>query len=112
MGDIPPGADTPSHARARPWRSMLPQAPAGLGLDGRGKGSARIGSTASKFYPIVALSFFAHGCRQESEMSIRETEGEPSRKELIALIAALRAENASLKARLAELERRLALKNV
>ncbi|MGZ8324394.1 MAG: hypothetical protein ACXWU8_03260 [Rhodoplanes sp.] len=38
---------------------------------------------------------------------IRETESEPSREELIALIAALRAENASLKARIAELERRL-----
>ena len=40
---------------------------------------------------------------------IRETESEPSREELIALIAALRAENASLKARIAELERRLGL---
>ena len=35
---------------------------------------------------------------------IREAESEPSREELIALIAALRAENASLKARIAELE--------
>ena len=34
---------------------------------------------------------------------------EPSREELIALIAALRAENAALKARIAELERRLGL---
>ena len=40
---------------------------------------------------------------------IRETSNEPSREELIALIAALRAENASLKARMAELERRLEL---
>ncbi len=40
---------------------------------------------------------------------IRESPGEPSREELIALIAALRAENASLKARIAELERRLGL---
>ncbi len=40
---------------------------------------------------------------------IRESPSEPSREELIALIAALRAENASLKARIAELERRLGL---
>ena len=40
---------------------------------------------------------------------IRETPSEPSKEELIALIAALRAENASLKARIAELERRLGL---
>ena len=40
---------------------------------------------------------------------IREAESEPSREELIALIGALRAENASLKARIAELERRLGL---
>ena len=39
----------------------------------------------------------------------RESPSEPSREELIALIAALRAENASLKARIAELERRLGL---
>jgi transposase len=38
-----------------------------------------------------------------------ESPAEPSREELIALIAALRAENASLKARVAELERRLGL---
>ncbi len=40
---------------------------------------------------------------------IRETPSEPSQEELIALIAALRADNASLKARIAELERRLEL---
>ncbi|HEV2095402.1 MAG TPA: IS66 family transposase [Chthoniobacterales bacterium] len=40
---------------------------------------------------------------------IRETPSELSKEELIALIAALRAENASLKARMAELERRLEL---
>src|ERR1039458_2850652 len=40
---------------------------------------------------------------------IRESPSELSREELIALIAALRAENASLKARIAELERRLGL---
>ena len=40
---------------------------------------------------------------------IREAESEPSREELIALIGALRAENAALKARIAELERRLGL---
>jgi transposase len=40
---------------------------------------------------------------------IRETPRELSKKELIALIAALRAENAALKARMAELERRLEL---
>jgi transposase len=40
---------------------------------------------------------------------IRETPSEPSKEELIALIAALRAENAALKARLAKLERRLEL---
>jgi hypothetical protein len=40
---------------------------------------------------------------------IRETPNEPSREELIALIAALRADNAALKARIAELERRLGL---
>lgn len=40
---------------------------------------------------------------------IRETPSELSREELIALIAVLRAENASLKARIAELERRLEL---
>ena len=38
---------------------------------------------------------------------IRKSESEPSGEELIALIGALRAENASLKARIAELERRL-----
>ena len=40
---------------------------------------------------------------------IRETPSELSKEELIALIAALRAENAALKARMAELERRLGL---
>src|SRR6266566_4550038 len=40
---------------------------------------------------------------------IRESPSEPSKEDLIALIAALRAENAALKARLAELERRLVL---
>ena len=40
---------------------------------------------------------------------ICELPSEPSREELIALIAALRAENASLKARIAELDRRLGL---
>jgi len=40
---------------------------------------------------------------------IREAPSEPSREELIALVAALRAQNASLKARIAELERRLEL---
>src|SRR6202158_2540972 len=40
---------------------------------------------------------------------IRESPSELSKEELIALIAALRAENAALKARLAELERRLEL---
>lgn len=40
---------------------------------------------------------------------IRETPSELSKEELIALIAALRAENAALKARMAELERRLEL---
>ena len=40
---------------------------------------------------------------------IRESPSEPSKEELIALIAALRAENAALKARMAELERRLGL---
>jgi transposase len=40
---------------------------------------------------------------------IGESSNEPSREELIALIAALRAENAALKARMAELERRLGL---
>ena len=40
---------------------------------------------------------------------IRETPSEPSKEELIALITALRAENAALKARIAELERRLGL---
>jgi len=39
----------------------------------------------------------------------RETPSELSKEELIALIAALRAENAALKARMAELERRLEL---
>jgi transposase len=39
----------------------------------------------------------------------RESVNEPSREELTALIAALRAENAALKARIAELERRLGL---
>jgi len=38
-----------------------------------------------------------------------ESPAEPSREELIALIATLRAENAALKARIAELERRLGL---
>ena len=40
---------------------------------------------------------------------IRESDREPSGEELIALIGALRAENAALKARIAELERRLGL---
>ena len=40
---------------------------------------------------------------------IRELESEPSGEELIALIGALRAENAALKARIAELERQLGL---
>jgi transposase len=40
---------------------------------------------------------------------IRESPSELSKEELIALIAALRAENAALKARMAELERRLEL---
>ena len=40
---------------------------------------------------------------------IREAESKPSGDELLALIGALRAENASLKARIAELERRLGL---
>jgi transposase len=40
---------------------------------------------------------------------IRETPSELSKEELIALITALRAENAALKARMAELERRLEL---
>ena len=39
----------------------------------------------------------------------RETPSELSKEELIALIAALRAENAALKARMAELERRFEL---
>src|SRR5665213_2220473 len=39
----------------------------------------------------------------------RDAPVEPSREELVALIAALRAENASLKARIAELERWLGL---
>jgi len=40
---------------------------------------------------------------------IREAPSEPSREELIALVSALMAENAALKARIAELERRLGL---
>jgi len=40
---------------------------------------------------------------------IREAPGESSKEELIALVAALMAENAALKARMAELERRLGL---
>ena len=39
----------------------------------------------------------------------RDAPVEPSREDLIALIEALRAENASLKARITELERRLEL---
>jgi hypothetical protein len=42
---------------------------------------------------------------------ICETPSEPSKEELIAMSAALAAENASLKARIAELERRLGLNN-
>jgi Family of unknown function (DUF6444) len=40
---------------------------------------------------------------------IRETPSVPSTEDLIVLIAALRAENESLKARIAELERQLGL---
>src|SRR6201982_4207373 len=40
---------------------------------------------------------------------IREAPNEPSREELNAVIAALRADNAALKAHIAELERRLGL---
>ena len=40
---------------------------------------------------------------------IRETPSVPCTENLIALIAALRAENESLKARIAELERQLGL---
>ena len=40
---------------------------------------------------------------------IRETPSVPSTEDLIALIAALRAENESLEARIAELERQLGL---
>src|SRR5246127_2262388 len=40
---------------------------------------------------------------------IREAPNEPSREELNAVIAALRADNAALKARIADLERRLGL---
>jgi hypothetical protein len=40
---------------------------------------------------------------------IREAPSEPSREELIALIKAQAAENAELKARIAELERQLGL---
>ena len=39
----------------------------------------------------------------------REAPDEPSREELNALIAALRADNEALKARIAELERQLGL---
>ena len=39
----------------------------------------------------------------------RESPSEPTREELIALVAALKAESAALKARIAELERRLGL---
>src|SRR5437763_1073422 len=45
MSDIPPGADTPTRARAWPCRSRPPKAPAGLGLDGRGKERARMETT-------------------------------------------------------------------
>src|SRR5271166_491439 len=39
-----PAEPTGPGTRARPRRSKLPQAPAGRGLDGRGKGRATIGS--------------------------------------------------------------------
>jgi hypothetical protein len=52
---------------------------------------------------------FLDGCRGfrfKNRMN-REISSEPSKEDLLALIVALRAENASLKARLAELERLL-----
>ena len=60
------------------------------------------------WFPKILSGWIRTGFRFKNRM-IREAESEPSREELIALIAALRAENASLKARIAELERRLGL---
>jgi transposase len=48
------------------------------------------------------------GFRFKNRMT-REAPNEPSREELIALIAALRADNTALKARIAELERQIGL---
>jgi transposase len=62
-------------------------------------------------FQILCGSFFLDGggvFRFKNRMT-RESFPEPTREELIALIAALRAENAVLKARIAELERRLGL---
>ena len=81
--------------------------------------SARVGDC--RFRKFVTAQVRRPGCELAIDFSdgrtgfrfrirmIREAESEPSREELIALIAALRAENASLKARIAELERRLGL---
>src|ERR1035438_5613425 len=82
-----------------------------IGLPGKGarKSGASSRSARRKWRWVITIFLDAGvGFRFKNRM-IREAPSAPSREELIALVAALMAENAALKARIAELERRLGL---